>query len=79
MRILLTGQNGYIGAIMIPALLAEGHEIIGLDTGYFKGCTFGDYSVSVKTLRRDLRDVTSEDLQDIDAVVPWLSSTECLQ
>jgi len=69
MRILLTGHNGYIGAIMVPALLAEGYEIIGLDTGYFEGCTFGDYSVSIKTLRRDLRDVTREDLQDIDAVV----------
>ena len=45
MRILLTGHNGYIGAIMVPALLAEGYEIIGLDTGYFEGCTFGDYSV----------------------------------
>ena len=69
MRILLTGHSGYIGAIMVPALLAEGHEIIGLDTGYFKGCTFGNYSVSIKTLRRDLRDVAREDLQDIDAVV----------
>jgi len=69
MRILLTGHNGYIGAIMVPALLAEGYEIVGLDTGYFRGCTFGDYSVSIKSLRRDLRDVTREDLQDIDVVV----------
>ncbi len=69
MRILLTGHNGYIGAIMIPALLAEGYEVVGLDTGYFKGCTFGDCFVSIKTLSLDLRDVTGEDLQDIDAVV----------
>jgi nucleoside-diphosphate-sugar epimerase len=69
MRILMTGYDGYIGAVMIPALLDEGHEIVGLDTGYFSGCDFGEFPVPIDTLNRDLRDVTRQDLQGMDAVI----------
>ena len=31
MRILLTGHEGYIGAVMAPMLQAAGHEVVGLD------------------------------------------------
>ncbi len=47
MRILMTGYGGYIGAVMIPTLLDEGHEIVGLDTGYFTGCDFGDFPIPI--------------------------------
>ena len=42
MRILLTGHKGYIGAVMVPMLLAAGHEVVGLDSDLFEHCTFGD-------------------------------------
>ena len=29
MRILVTGHRGYIGAVMVPMLLAAGHEVLG--------------------------------------------------
>jgi nucleoside-diphosphate-sugar epimerase len=69
MRILITGHDGYIGAVMIPALLADGHELIGLDTGYFEDCSFGEYASPIKSLRKDLRDVRQQDLDGVDAVV----------
>jgi len=69
MRILMTGHDGYIGAVMIPALQEDGHEIVGLDTGYFDGCSFGDYSAGIEFLQRDIRDVSVRDLDGIDAVV----------
>ncbi|MFA5026327.1 MAG: NAD-dependent epimerase/dehydratase family protein [Candidatus Methylomirabilota bacterium] len=31
MRILVTGANGSIGGGLIPALLARGHQVVGLD------------------------------------------------
>ena len=65
----MTGYDGYIGAVMIPALLDDGHEIVGLDTGYFSGCDFGEFPVPIDTLNRDLRDVTRQDLQGMDAVI----------
>ena len=35
MRILVTGGAGYIGAILCPALLEAGHEVILLDSLMF--------------------------------------------
>jgi nucleoside-diphosphate-sugar epimerase len=65
----MTGHDGYIGAVMIPVLQADDHEIIGLDTSYFEGCDFGAYQAPIESLRKDIRDVTAADLDGIDAVV----------
>lgn len=71
MKVLVTGHDGYIGAVLTPMLLAAGHEAVGLDTGLFGECLFGagDGMAEVPTLRRDLRDVEAADLEGFDAVV----------
>ncbi|MDH3732412.1 MAG: NAD-dependent epimerase/dehydratase [Gemmatimonadota bacterium] len=35
MRILVTGAGGYIGTVLVPKLLAEGHTVTGLDLFYY--------------------------------------------
>ena len=43
MRVFLTGADGYIGAIMGPKLIEAGHEVVGLDTGFYRrGWLFDD-------------------------------------
>lgn len=69
MRILMTGHDGYIGAVMTPMLQAEGHEIVGLDTGYFEGCNFGAYEAPVSLINKDIRNIEISDLDGIDAVI----------
>lgn len=69
MRVLVTGHLGYIGAVMVPHLQARGHDVIGLDSGLFEGCDFGDAPPAIPTLRMDIRDVTAADLPEVDAVV----------
>lgn len=69
MRVAVTGHNGYIGSIMVPFLQKAGHEIIGLDTYLYEGCTFGDEVPDVPSLRMDLRDVDSSVLVGFDAVI----------
>jgi nucleoside-diphosphate-sugar epimerase len=69
MRVLLTGHDGYIGAVMAPLLLAEGHTVVGLDSGYFAGCDFGALGPKLTLLRRDLREVEAADLAGFDAVI----------
>src|SRR5713226_2476225 len=69
MKVLLTGHRGYIGAVAVPILLSAGHEIHGLDTDLFAGCDFGDATVAIPEVRKDLRDLTPADLEGFDAVV----------
>jgi nucleoside-diphosphate-sugar epimerase len=69
MRVLLTGHGGYIGAVMIPALQARGHEVVGLDSGLFEACSFGAYTARIPALTVDLRDVTPSALEGFDAVI----------
>jgi nucleoside-diphosphate-sugar epimerase len=68
MRILLTGHEGYIGAVMAPQILAAGHEVVGLDSGLFTACTFGDAPRSIPAISKDLRDVAASDLEGFDAI-----------
>jgi nucleoside-diphosphate-sugar epimerase len=69
MRVLVTGHLGYIGVEMVPALRAAGHEVVGLDTGFYDGCDFQAPPDEVPTLRVDIRDVTPEHLEGFDAVI----------
>ena len=69
MKVLLTGDDGYLGAVMAPALTAAGHQVVGLDTGLFDGCTFGEYQPLAHRLTRDLREVTEAELEGFEAIV----------
>lgn len=70
MKVLLTGADGYIGVIMGPKLIEAGHDVTGLDTGYYRrGWLFDDRKTHPKVVSKDLRDVTTEDLSGFDAVV----------
>lgn len=69
MRVLLTGINGYIGSLMGPALVQAGHEVVGLDTGYFAECSLFEQGGSADYIRKDIRRLAARDLQGVDAVV----------
>jgi nucleoside-diphosphate-sugar epimerase len=70
MRVLLTGADGYIGAIMGPKLLDAGHDVVGLDTGFYRrGWLYDDRRTHPTVISRDLREVTTDDLRGFDAVV----------
>ena len=57
MRILLTGADGYIGAIMGPKLVEAGHDVVGLDTGFYRrGWLFDDRKTHPKVVTKDIRD-----------------------
>ncbi len=69
MKILLTGHQGYIGAVAGPMMRAAGHDVVGLDTDFFAGCDFGTPAESIPGIHKDVRDVAQEDLKGFDAVV----------
>ena len=69
MRVLVTGDTGYIGSIMVPVLRGAGHSIVGLDTQYFSECVLGEAPDAYPSIRKDVRDVTVSDLAGFDAIV----------
>jgi nucleoside-diphosphate-sugar epimerase len=70
MKILVTGTEGYLGSLLPPLLIERGHEVIGVDTGFYKvGWLYNGTQVTAKTLSKDIRHITPEDLQGIDAIV----------
>jgi nucleoside-diphosphate-sugar epimerase len=69
MKLLITGHLGYIGVEMVTVLSTRGHEIVGLDTGFFDGCDFGAPPDPVPMLQLDIRDVQPRHLEGFDAVL----------
>lgn len=68
-RILITGHDGYLGAVMSPHLVSSGYEVVGLDTGYFSECTLVPDTQKIQSLKKDIRDLTPKDLEKFDAVI----------
>lgn len=69
MRVLVTGHQGYLGTVMVPVLREAGHDVVGLDIGYFADCILGPVPDDGPSLLVDLRDVTPEQVDGFDAVV----------
>jgi nucleoside-diphosphate-sugar epimerase len=69
MRILVTGDKGYIGTVLMPMLISAGHEVVGLDSDLYARCTFGDSLPDNPSIRKDLRDVEAKDVEGFDAVM----------
>jgi nucleoside-diphosphate-sugar epimerase len=77
MHILLTGHEGYLGQVMAPVLSTAGHEVVGLDAGFFRRARFGEPPGAEGEAERgspghprvDVRDVESTLLRGFDAVI----------
>lgn len=72
MRVLVTGHDGYIGAVLVPMMQAAGFDVTGQDTFYFGENTFRqdcNGQAAIPVIRKDLRDLTADDLRGFDAVV----------
>ncbi len=68
-RILITGHNGYIGSVMAPHLAAAGHEVAGLDTGFFEECSLVPELGMIPAIKKDIRDLVARDLEGFNAVI----------
>ena len=71
MRVLVTGHKGFVGTVLVPMLIAAGHEVVGLDIDLYEGTTFGDADrlKSIPALKKDIRDVEASDLEGFDAII----------
>lgn len=68
MRVMVTGHDGYIGTVLTPMLQARGHEVVGFDSLLYADCALEQEPPRLGR-RRDIRDVTPDDLEGVDAVI----------
>jgi nucleoside-diphosphate-sugar epimerase len=70
MKVLVAGDRGYIGAVMVPFLRGAGHEVDGFDVGLYEGCDFGAPPEDTGARpARDMRDAEPSQLAGYDAVI----------
>jgi nucleoside-diphosphate-sugar epimerase len=69
MRVAVTGHAGYIGSVLVPELLSAGHDVVGVDAGWYDGCDFGRRSSDVPGRRLDIRDADASLFEGFEAVV----------
>ena len=70
MKVLITGVHGYIGSLLAQMLLDRGHDVSGLDVGYYRdGWLYDGVKTAPHCIDKDIRLVTSRDLSEYDALV----------
>jgi len=71
MNVLVTGSDGYIGVLLVSVLRQRGHHVTGLDTGFYRAGWLYDDAATQRAadIGKDVRRITSGDLQGFDAVV----------
>jgi nucleoside-diphosphate-sugar epimerase len=72
MKILITGGAGYIGSVLTPALLAQGHEVTVLDSFYFRQNSLAD------CCQYDTFQVVRGDCRDEAFVKPFVAKADLL-
>ena len=69
MKLMVTGDQGYIGAVLVPILIGKGYEVIGYDAGYFTENTLQSQEDDYKKVKKDIRDIENSDLEGLDAII----------
>jgi nucleoside-diphosphate-sugar epimerase len=69
MRILITGNLGYIGSVTSEYLRNVGYKVEGMDSGFYRDCLLVPVKNEVTTNFKDIRDTEVFDFEGIDVVV----------
>ena len=71
MNILITGGAGYVGSVVIPQLIEDGHYIKCLDRFFFgrKYLSQDKFEKKIELIRDDIRWFDAKILEDVDVVL----------
>ncbi len=69
MKIMVTGDQGYIGAVLVPMLMDKNYEVIGYDAGFFAENLLQPLVENYIKIKKDIRDINKKDLEEVDAII----------
>jgi nucleoside-diphosphate-sugar epimerase len=69
MKILVTGDQGYIGSVLVQMLMDKGYQVIGYDAGFFAENILCNINENYERIKKDIRDVDKDDLKKVDAII----------
>ena len=67
MKILVTGGCGYVGSVLIPNLVQNGHDILVIDDQWFGN--FLPYHPHLKIIKKRLNQINETDLHAIEVII----------
>jgi nucleoside-diphosphate-sugar epimerase len=67
MKILVTGACGYKGTVLVPKLLAQGHEVVAFDIMWFGN--FLQPHPKLRVVKGDVRDIEAVPLDGVEAII----------
>jgi nucleoside-diphosphate-sugar epimerase len=70
MKVLVSGNRGYIGSVLVKKLLDKNYKVVGFDSGFFEKCLIkSKKDPRYKTIKKDIRKISSKDLVGVDAII----------
>lgn len=69
LKILVTGNLGYVGAHLTEILVSSNHEVIGCDLSLFPNAVCGELTKPSQQLLKDFRDLNSKELSSVNAII----------
>jgi nucleoside-diphosphate-sugar epimerase len=69
MRVMVTGNLGYIGSVLVSVLMKQNYDVVGFDSGYFEDCVLGEWQAPPRQILKDIRHAGIDDFSGIDAVI----------
>lgn len=64
-KVLVTGSEGYIGSVLMPMLIENGYNAVGLDACYYSDGNLNDYKFpKYNLINKDIRDIERVDLHE---------------
>jgi len=69
MNVLVTGDRGYIGGVLVKMLLEKGYAVTGYDINYYGENQLYPLDYAYPMVTKDIRDIVLEDVLGFDAII----------
>ena len=74
MKVLVTGNLGYIGTVLTEILVKQNYKVVGLDIGYFKDYFIGEVDSNFFQVFKDIRDIEDKDCMELIPLYIYVDS-----